>query len=134
MQTFNMGRVPPVVFGAGCLAKAPKIAATLNSGPVFIVADAVLAELGVTDRLTRDFAAKGIAAELAADVSGEPKEALIDELCARARQVGAKAVIGLGGGAAMDTAKLVAAIANADQPAETFSLAAQPLPAKGLRE
>ena len=132
MQTFNMGRVPPVVFGAGCLAKAPKIAATLNSGPVFIVADAVLAELGVTDRLTQDFAAKGIAVELAAHVSGEPKEALIDELCARARQVGAKAVIGLGGGAAMDTAKLVAAIANADQPAETFALAAQPLPAKGL--
>ena len=32
----------------------------------------------------------------------------------------------------MDTAKLVAAIANADQPAETFALAAQPLPAKGL--
>lgn len=132
MQTFNMGRVPPVAFGAGCIAKTPKIVATLDGGPVFIVADAVLAELGVTDRITQDLAACGITAELAADVSGEPKEALVDDLCARARQMGAKVVIGLGGGATMDAAKLVAAITKADQPAETFALAAQPLPANGL--
>lgn len=132
MQIFNMGQVPPVTFGAGRIAKVPKIVKTMNGGPVLIIADAILAQLGVTERLTQDLADHGVAFELAADVSGEPKEALVDELCARARNAGAKVIIGLGGGAAMDAAKLVAAIATANQPAQNFALAAQPLPANGI--
>lgn len=132
MQTFNMGQVPAVTFGAGRITKVPNLVNTLGGGPALIISDAILAELGVTDRLTDGLTAKGVPSALAAEVSGEPKEALIDDLCARAREVGAKVVIGLGGGAAMDAAKLVAAIANADRPAEDFALAAMPLPANGM--
>lgn len=132
MQIFNMGQVPPVTFGAGRIAKVPKIVETLNGGPVFIIADAILAKLGVTERLTQDLAESGIPFELAAEVFGEPKEALVDDLCARVRNADAKVIIGLGGGAAMDAAKLVAAIANANEPAQTFALAARPLPANGI--
>ncbi|NQX95829.1 MAG: iron-containing alcohol dehydrogenase, partial [Erythrobacter sp.] len=91
-----------------------------------------LAELGATEKLTHQLSKKGIPAEIAAEVSGEPKEALVDTLCERARLAGAKVVVGLGGGAAMDAAKLVAAIAPCGQPAHTFALAAQPLPKNGL--
>jgi alcohol dehydrogenase class IV len=132
MQIFNMGQVPPVTFGAGRVAKVPKIVKSLNGVHVFIIADAVLAKLGVTERLTQDLAESGIPFELAAEVSGEPKEALVDDLCARVRNVDAKVIIGLGGGAAMDAAKLVAAIANANEPAQTFALAARPLPTNGI--
>ena len=132
MQIFNMGQVPPVTFGAGRIAKVPKIVKNMNGGPVFIIADAILAQLGVTERLTQDLADNGIAFELAAEVSGEPKEALVDDLCARVRNAGARVIVGLGGGAAMDAAKLVAAIANANQPAQNFALAARPLPANGI--
>ncbi|MEL7181697.1 MAG: iron-containing alcohol dehydrogenase [Pseudomonadota bacterium] len=132
MQNFNMGLVPRVSFGAGQIAKVPKMVKSLNDGPVFVVADAILAQLGVTDQLAQNLADHGVAAEVAADVSGEPKEALVDTLCTRARNAGAKVIIGLGGGAAMDAAKLVAAIAHADQPAETFALAARPLPSDGI--
>lgn len=132
MQIFNMGQVPPVTFGAGRVAKVPKIVKSLNGGPVFIIADAVLAKLGVTERLTQDLAESGIPFELAAEVSGEPKEALVDDLCAQVRNADAKVIIGLGGGAAMDAAKLVAAIANANEPAQTFALAARPLPTNGI--
>lgn len=132
MQTFNMGRVPPVTFGAGRIAKVPSLVMELGGGPVFIVADSALSDLGVTDRLTDLLAAKGIPFELAADVAGEPKETLVDVLCARARGTKAKVVIGLGGGAAMDAAKLVAAIAKCGRPARDFALAAEPLPADGI--
>jgi len=128
MQQFNMGQVPPVTFGVGRISKVPKIASSLGGGPVFIVADAILADLGITDGLTNAFAAEGIAFELAANVSGEPKEALIDDLCGMVRNFDARVVIGFGGGAAMDAAKLVAAIARSGQPAADFALAAQPLP------
>ncbi|MDX8353754.1 iron-containing alcohol dehydrogenase [Cognatiyoonia sp. IB215182] len=132
MQTFNMGQVPPLTFGAGRIAKVPKIVKGMGGGPVLIVADSILAELGVTERLSQGLAAEGIVFEVAADVAGEPKESLVDDLCVRARDAGAKLVIGLGGGAAMDAAKLVAAIAHTNRPAKDYALAARPLPADGM--
>ena len=45
-----------------------------------------------------------------------------------ARAAKAQVVIGLGGGAARDAAKLVAAIATREAPAHTYALAAKPLP------
>ena len=132
MQKFNLGRVPPVTFGAGQIRKVPKIVAGLGGGPVLIVADTVMAELGVADALAAHLTENGIQAEMAAEIAGEPKEALVDALSARANALNAKTVIGLGGGAAMDAAKLVAAIAPSGQPAEKFALANEPLPAKRL--
>lgn len=131
-MTFDMGRVPPVTFGAGRLAEIPAIVSRLGGGCVLVVADAALAHLGVLDRLERALTANGIAHELSAEVAGEPKETLIDALCQRARESAAEVVIGLGGGAAMDTAKLVAAIARSGRPVAEFALAAQPLPTDGM--
>lgn len=132
MKTFNLGRVPPVTFGAGRIRKVPDIVVNLGGGPVLVIADTMLAELGVTARLTDDLTARGLSFELAADITGEPKETLVDNLSARARDAGSRIVIGLGGGAAMDAAKLVAAIALSDRPAREFALAAQPLPPDGM--
>ena len=132
MQSFNMGRIPPVTFGAGSLTKVPDILGNLGGGPVLIVADAALVEFGVVGRLAEAFEAKGIAYEIAADVAGEPKDTLIDALCAKARECQAKSVVGLGGGAALDTSKLVARLAHAGAPTKTYALAARPFPATGL--
>ena len=74
----------------------------------------------------------GLTCTMAAEIAGEPKEAHVDALCARARTSGAAAIIGFGGGAAMDAAKLVAAIAPSGRPAAQFALAANPLPKDGL--
>ena len=132
MQTFNMGQVPPITFGAGRLRKLPDLVSALGGGPVLVIADAIFAELGVTEKLKHLLSEKRIAVEIVAVVSGEPKETLVDALCDRARLARAKVVVGLGGGAAMDTAKLVAAIAPCGQPANTFALAAKTLPKNGL--
>ena len=105
MDMFNMGRVPPVTFGSGRVAKLPSLVRDIGGGPVLIVADAILADLGVTDRLAQDLAAKGIVSEVAADVAGEPKDTLVDELCEKARAAGAKTVIGIGGGAAVESGR-----------------------------
>ncbi|MEM6638182.1 MAG: iron-containing alcohol dehydrogenase [Pseudomonadota bacterium] len=132
MQTFNMGKVPPVTFGAGRTRILPGLVRKLGDGPVLVIADAILPEIGTTDRLGSDLAAKGVPFDFAAEVAGEPKQALIDALCVRARDLGATVIIGLGGGAAMDAAKLVAAIAPSGRPATDFDLAVQPLPGGGI--
>lgn len=129
MKAFDSGRVPPLSFGAGRLADVPGIAAELGGGgPVLVVADGILENLGVTGQLRRALADAGIRAEIAAEVSGEPKDALVDALADRARSQGARVVVGIGGGAAMDAAKLVAGIAGAEAPALHYALCANPYP------
>lgn len=132
MQTFNFGRVPPMTFGAGRTGVLPRRVAASGDGPILLIADAVMADLGVTDRIAADLAAHDIACTVHAEIAGEPKEALVDCLAERARADGARVVVALGGGAAMDAAKLVAAIAPADRPAQDYALAAKPLPQNGL--
>ena len=101
MQSFNMGRVPSVTFGAGRLTKVPDLVEGLGGGPVFIIADTALVEFGVVTRLTDALKGSSVAYEVAAEVAGEPKDTLINDLCARARDAGSACVVGLGGGAAM---------------------------------
>ncbi|MEM6481244.1 MAG: iron-containing alcohol dehydrogenase [Pseudomonadota bacterium] len=132
MQMFNMGGVPPITFGAGRIAKVPDLVENLGGGPVFIVADEILAELGVTERLTAALAAQETPCVVAAVIAGEPKDTLVDDLCAQVRNAGSTVVIGLGGGAAMDAAKLVAAIARSGRPAADYALAARALPSDRL--
>jgi alcohol dehydrogenase class IV len=132
MTVFNAARVPPLTFGAGRLVEAPQIITGLGGGPVLIVADAILEDLGVTARLAMALENAGICVEIAADIAGEPKDALVDALVARARKAGCASVIGLGGGAAMDAAKLVAAVAGGDKPALHYALGANPYPAARL--
>ncbi len=132
MSMFNLGSVPPITFGPGQISRTPDIVATLGGGPALIIADRVLADMGVVDRLVQDLAVKGVPSELAAEVAGEPRDTLVDDLCDRAREGGARVVIGLGGGSAMDAAKLVAAIAPSGAPARSFALAKKPFPAEGL--
>ena len=132
MQNFDMGRVPPLTFGAGRMADLPDMLSGLAAGPVMVVADQFLSEIGVTDRLKAILSDASIGIEMAAVIMGEPKEKVVDELCARARETGVKAVVGLGGGAAMDAAKLVATIAPTNTPCSRYALSANPYPSKGL--
>ncbi|MEM9754524.1 MAG: iron-containing alcohol dehydrogenase [Pseudomonadota bacterium] len=132
MTPFDMGRAPPVIFGSGRIAEVAGPIAALGGGPVLIVADAALAEFGMTARLEAALEIAGVPFELAALVSGEPKEALVDALTEIARSMGAKLVIGFGGGAAMDAAKLVAAIAPSGDPAAKFAVGGHAFPANGL--
>ena len=121
-----------ITFEVGRLRKLPDLVSALGGGPVLVIADAIFVEFGATEKLKHLLYEKRIPVEIAAEVSGKPEETLVDALCDRARLASAKVVVGLGGGAAMDTAKLVAAIAPCGQLANTFALAAQTLPKNGL--
>ncbi|MEM9967202.1 MAG: iron-containing alcohol dehydrogenase [Pseudomonadota bacterium] len=121
-----------MTFGPGRISKVPDIAEQLGGEHVLVIADQILADLGVTQKLSDMLAQKEIRTTIAAQISGEPKDTLVDDLCGLARDTQAKVIIALGGGAAMDAAKLVAAIAKSNTPTRNFALAAQPLPNDGL--
>jgi alcohol dehydrogenase class IV len=134
MQPFALAPIPEIVFGQGRLSDLPgRVTGLASKGqPVMIIADPAMAMLGITARLTKLLAEAGHAAKLYDGFKGEPKSADVDRAASLARDLKAKAVIGLGGGTALDTAKLVAACAVSGKPAEAYQFCETPLPADPL--
>ncbi len=130
MQPFTLSRLPEIVFGAGRLADlAGKVEGLAGKGAaVLVVADPMLGPLGITGRALDGLKKVGLEAQLFDVLKGEPKLADIDAAVGMARAMQAKAIVGLGGGSALDTAKLVAAGAASGLSAQSYQLCDTPLP------
>jgi alcohol dehydrogenase len=134
MQPFELSRVPAIFFGPGCLARLGRevAARVAPGGAVMIVADPAMQSLGWTDRVTGMLAEKQIRSAVYDDFKGEPKVSEIDRATAAARALSAELVVGIGGGSALDTAKLVAATARSGLSAAAYALCDTPLPLDAL--
>ena len=134
MQPFELSRVPAIFFDAGCLGRLPReVAARLaHGGAAMIIADPAMQSLGWTERVARMLAEKQIRTGIHADFKGEPKVSEIDRATAAARDLGAELVVGIGGGSALDTAKLVAATTRSGLSAAAYALCDTPLPLDAL--
>lgn len=130
MTSFTLSFVPEIRFGAGRLDDVAPLAKARagRDAVVLLVADPALQDLGVTARAVGLLAKEGLEARVYDGFAGEPSVSDIDAASALARQHGARAVIGLGGGSALDTAKLVACCAVSGEPASAYALCATPLP------
>lgn len=67
------------------------------------------------------------------DIKSEPTSASIDEAARVIREFRAQCVIGLGGGSAMDVAKMAALMASGEQGAMHYALMANPFPQKRVK-
>ena len=134
MQSFSLAPIPEIAFGNGLLLDLPKRVTDLagKAAPVMIIADPAMTALRIVAKLTRLLADAGHQAGFYDGFKGEPKYSDIDQAASRARDAGAKVVIGLGGGTALDTAKLVASCAVSGKPVEAYQFCATPLPSDPL--
>lgn len=134
MQSFSLAPVPEIVFGNGRLAELPgRVTGFAGKGAaVMIIADPAMTASGVAPSLVKHLAEAGHAASLYDGFKGEPKYSDIDHAAAMAREIQAKVVIGLGGGTALDTAKLVAACAVSGRAVEAYRFCETALPADPL--
>jgi alcohol dehydrogenase class IV len=130
MQSFTLSRLPEIIFGAGRIADlVGKVESLAGKGAaVLIVADPMLTTLGITGRALENLKAAELEAQVFDGLKGEPKAADIDAASGIARAMKAKAIVGLGGGSTLDTAKLVAACAASGLPARSYQLCETPLP------
>jgi alcohol dehydrogenase len=130
MQSFTLSHLPEIIFGAGRIAdlagKAEHFAG--KGAAVLVVADPMLTTLGITGRALEILKKAGLDAQVFDGLKGEPKVADIDAAAELARTMKAKAVVGLGGGSALDTAKLVAACAASGLSAQSYQLCETSLP------
>ncbi len=90
------------------------------SGAVLVVADAVLVDHGLTRGVEETLRMAGYDAVLFAQSAGEPDLATADAVVSAVRAASYTAVVGFGGGSAMDPAKLAAGLAENDGAVEEY--------------
>ncbi|MBL0374981.1 iron-containing alcohol dehydrogenase [Rhizobium sp. KVB221] len=130
-MNFSFSPVPEIRFGANEIDNiAAHAQALCDNGKAAIVIDGFLAASGLGDKVVKLLDAAGITAAIYSDFSGEPKLAHVQAATAVAR--GCSLVIGIGGGSALDIAKIAACTAASGEDPMHYALAANPLPEKPL--
>jgi len=108
VDSFTVKNTPWIEFGPGTLAKLGDLVGLWSGQRVFVVIDQAIAPL-VEPAIGRALGER-LAAVRLYDAPGEPTVAFVDGLAEAARRLAADAVIGVGGGSAMDSAKAVSVL------------------------
>jgi alcohol dehydrogenase class IV len=103
-----------VEYGAGATAALEAFVREHDAQSVLVVTDSNLTATGVVDAPVDRLEAAGASVSVYDGVAPEPKLSMVE--AAADRVVDHDAVVGVGGGSSMDTAKLAAALAVADCP------------------
>lgn len=112
MRTISLLQPPKIVTGRGCEADCAADLLAAGTRRVLVVTSPPLAQAAqhFAARLTR-----GAAVAISDLVAAEPTIACFEAVREVARRFGCDTVVGLGGGSALDVAKLVAAMAGTEQ-------------------
>ncbi len=120
MTSFTFATAGRIVFGPGSAAQLPQLVAELGERPFVVTGANPGRHAALIDALT-DAATFPI--------PSEPTMELVREAAAAARAHGAQVVVGLGGGAALDAAKVVAAlVTNGGDPLDYAEVVGRGLP------
>jgi alcohol dehydrogenase len=134
MSRYELARLPRITGGAGAREKTGALTAALvgSASPVLLVADPGLAGTGLIGEVAGSLARSGLGVSIFSEFGGDPAASAADAAASMARETGARAVVSLGGGSALDLGKAAAAIASVDAPAIRYELAKVPLPSTRL--
>ncbi|WJH41312.1 iron-containing alcohol dehydrogenase [Aliirhizobium terrae] len=130
---FSTSFIPDIRFGSGLFHELPTAVKGFEGArAALIVMDGFLAATGLAKSLAGELAAAGIEPRLYSDFSGEPKLTHLQAASELAK--GADVVVGIGGGSALDIAKVAACCAASGEDPMFYALAANPLPKKPLKK
>lgn len=105
------------IFGVGSVATLGEEAGRFGTRALLVTGRKALAKAGITDRLEAILRDAGLEVALFDEVEPEPDVTTADRCRDAIRSAGAEVVVGLGGGSAMDVAKVAAGLAG--ETAET---------------
>lgn len=114
MNPFTFQTTPNILFEVGASEKLPGLVAGLGAGRVMLVTDKGVRAAGLTKTVEDGLASAGVAITVYEDVVADPPAAVVEAAAGHAREFGADLVLSIGGGSALDTAKLVAYLAKSD--------------------
>lgn len=105
---------PTSYMGWGCLSVLPDEVKRLQAKKILIVTDPFLLKLGITDTIEKPLQQMGCTTDIYTDVEPEPPLEIGERLVAYTRSHEFDLVIGLGGGSALDLAKIAAVLSMND--------------------
>ena len=114
MSTYTLLNAGRIVAGPGSIASINEAVADLGAGKVLIISDKGVACAGLIEKPKAILEAAGVTVVVLDDTPPEPDVDQVSAILAAARPHAAQAVIGIGGGSAMDVAKIVAVLLNND--------------------
>ena len=101
-----------VISGMGSFENLGEEARSLNASRILLVIDPFLAQNGFAARTTEMLEKEGIAVTIFDGVEPDPRCEIPEEAARQAREFGAEAVVAVGGGSALDIAKVAAVLAT----------------------
>ena len=110
VPSFGLGRLPRITFGAGTFEQVPTIAAGHGSRAFLVTGGRSFNASPRRAQLEAGLAEAGVTLVGTTSVSGEPGRADIETPVAEYRGQGIEVVLGVGGGASIDTAKAIAGL------------------------
>lgn len=109
MNPFQVGRQPRIVYGAGSRARIPELAASHGRRLLLVTGARSLAASPHWKPLADAMGEKKLA-WVKVEISGEPSPDAVDAAVAEHRDASIDAVVGIGGGSALDAAKAIAGL------------------------
>ena len=106
----NIWPVPQVKLGENSIQEIPAALDSLGAAKVMVVTDPGIIKVGIYGKIEKILKDAGKEIILVDDVKPDPSMQLVDSIADKARDSGAQAVIGLGGGSSIDSAKVAAAL------------------------
>ena len=119
-SVFSMEGPRRMVFGRGQAANLGEEVRLLGAKRVLVVLDPTVAEAGVAQPALESLEAAKVAYSVYSDITREPEPAEADQAAAMGRDFKAKAVVGLGGGSALDLAKAASILMTNDGQATDY--------------
>jgi len=119
-KRFSINQPTRIHFGIGAVEELPAVVRELGGSKVFLVIDPGLVRSGLSLQVTAPLDAAGIPYELYDKVDPEPGLKLADNGAKLAKKAKCDAVVGVGGGSAMDVAKAVSILLTNGGKAEDY--------------
>lgn len=113
MRTISLVQPRKILFGQECTQQCADDILALGLERVFVVTSPPI--LNLVKRLTEPLMQGGVSAAVFSEIATEPGTTDFEMALAAARAVEPEAVVGFGGGSAMDVAKVVAALYDGKQ-------------------
>ena len=114
MSTYSLLNAGRIVAGPDSIEQIADIVKDYGASRVLIISDKGVARAGLIERPKALLEAAGIAVTILDDTPPEPEVEQANAIFAAAKNSACEMVIGIGGGSAMDVAKLVAVLLNND--------------------
>ncbi|MDD9911090.1 MAG: iron-containing alcohol dehydrogenase [Ahrensia sp.] len=130
MTNFTLAKHPAMRLSVGasttCGERVTEIVGA--SARVVLIFDPALKPLGLVDPVVGSMTDAGHAVETFGDLTSDPKESSVDAATRLAHEMESNCIVGLGGGSALDTSKVVAVLAQTSEPCAAYRLGQAQLP------